>query len=214
MTAPRRLLLVGATGAVGSAVLGQALADERVAEVVALTRRPLAMASKLVNVVVDFESLPEHAPWWAVDAVVCALGTTRRVAGSKEKFAAIDRDLPLRIAQLAQAAGAERFALNSSLGADAGSSNFYLRTKGETEDAIGRLGYPGYTIVRPALIDIHRAESRRAEAVGLALLRILRPLIPRRWQPVTPQHIARALLEGALETVPRQQTIASEALHR
>jgi len=122
--------------------------------------------------------------------------------------------VPLRIAQLARAAGAERFVLNSSLGADAGSSNFYLRTKGETEDGIGRLGYPGYTIVRPALIDTHRAESRPAESVSLALLRALRPLIPLRWQPVTPEEIARALLDGALEPVPRKQIVESEALHR
>ncbi|MDA8258972.1 MAG: hypothetical protein M0Z99_25615 [Betaproteobacteria bacterium] len=35
-----RLLRVGATGAVGREVLAQALADPRVGEVVALTRRP------------------------------------------------------------------------------------------------------------------------------------------------------------------------------
>ena len=147
-----RLLLVGASGEVGRAVLAQALADRRVAEVVALSRRPLPAAEKLINVVVDFDKLPEQAPWWAVDAVICTLGTTQRAAGSNEKFAAVDRDLPLRIARRAREVGATRFALNSSLGADAGSGNFYLRTKGEAEDAIRELGYPGYTIVRPSLI--------------------------------------------------------------
>lgn len=214
MTMPVRLLLVGATGIVGGAVLGQALADRRIAEVVALTRRPLAAAAKLVNVVVDFDNLPVRAPWWAVDAVVCTLGTTRRIAGSRERFAAIDRDLPVRIAQLARAAGATRFALNSSLGASSRSASFYLRTKGEAEDAIARLDYSGYAIVRPALIDSDRAESRPVEAASLALLSVLRPLIPRRWQPVRPEDIARALLDGVLETAPRRLIIESEALHR
>ncbi|MCX7145657.1 MAG: NAD(P)H-binding protein [Sulfuritalea sp.] len=209
-----RLMLVGATGAVGRAVLAQALSDRRVAEVVALTRRPLPAAERLLNVVVDFDSLPEQAPWWTVDAVICTLGTTQRAAGSNEKFAAVDRDLPLRIASRARAAGATRFALNSSLGADAGSGNFYLRTKGEAEDAIRELGYPGYTIVRPSLIDAERAESRPGERLALTFVRPLSSLIPRRWRAVTPEAIARALLNAALALSPGSRVIESEELHQ
>ena len=209
-----RLMLVGATGAVGRAVLAQALSDRRVAEVVALTRRPLPAAERLLNVVVDFDSLPEQAPWWTVDAVICTLGTTQRAAGSNEKFAAVDRDLPLRIARRARAAGATRFALNSSLGADAGSGNFYLRTKGEAEDAIRELGYPGYTIVRPSLIDAERAESRPGERLALTFVRPLSSLIPRRWRAVTPEAIARALLNAALASSPDSRVVESEELHQ
>lgn len=209
-----RLMLVGATGAVGRAVLAQALSDRRVAEVVALTRRPLPAAERLLNVVVDFDSLPEQAPWWTVDAVICTLGTTQRAAGSNEKFAAVDRDLPLRIARRARAAGATRFALNSSLGADAGSGNFYLRTKGEAEEAIRELGYPGYTIVRPSLIDAERAESRPGERLALTFVRPLSSLIPRRWRAVTPEAIARALLNAALASSPDSRVVESEELHQ
>ena len=209
-----RLMLVGATGAVGRAVLAQALSDRRVAEVVALTRRPLPAAERLLNVVVDFDSLPEQAPWWTVDAVICTLGTTQRAAGSNEKFAAVDRDLPLRIASRARAAGATRFALNSSLGADAGSGNFYLRTKGEAEEAIRELGYPGYTIVRPSLIDAERAESRPGERLALTFVRPLSSLIPRRWRAVTPEAIARALLNAALASSPDSRVVESEELHQ
>jgi uncharacterized protein YbjT (DUF2867 family) len=208
-----RLLLVGATGAVGREVLALALADRRVAQVVALTRRPLAAAAKLDNAVIDFDQLPEQAPWWAVDAVVCTLGTTLRAAGSKEAFVAVDRDLPLRIARLARAAGATRFALNSSLGADARSGNFYLRTKGEAEDAIRGLGYPGYTVVRPSLIDVDRSELRPGERLGLVVARAMAPLLPRRWRAVRPQAIAHTLLEGALASPPVSRVIESAALH-
>lgn len=208
-----RLLLVGATGEVGRAVLAQALADPRVGEVVALTRRALPAAEKLNNVVVDFGVLPETAPWWAVDAVVCTLGTTLRVAGSKAKFVAVDRDLLLRIARLARAAGATRFALNSSLGADGRSGNFYLRTKGEAEEAIRLLGYPGFTVVRPSLIDTDRTESRPGERLGLTVARLLGPLIPRRWRAVSPAAIARALLDGALASPPVNRVVESAELH-
>lgn len=209
-----RLLLVGATGEVGRAVLAQALPDRRVGEVVALTRRALPAAEKLNNVVVDFDALPAAAPWWAVDAVICTLGTTQRAAGSKERFAAVDRDLPVRIARLARSAGATRFALNSSLGADAGSANLYLRTKGEAEDAIRQIGYPGYSIVRPSLIDANRIESRPGERLALHLARALGPLIPRRWRAVSPAAIACALIEAVLASPPVSRVVESAQLHQ
>ena len=76
-----RLLLVGATGLVGGHVLDQALADPRVSAVVAPTRRALAPRPGLINPVVDFDRLPQDADWWAVDAVICTLGTTARKGG-------------------------------------------------------------------------------------------------------------------------------------
>ncbi|HQR59397.1 MAG TPA: NAD(P)H-binding protein, partial [Azonexus sp.] len=130
------LLLVGATGAVGQAVLRQALAEKRITRIVAPTRRPLEAGfvgnPRLLNPVIDFARLPEEAAWWKVDAVVCTLGTTIKVAGSQAAFAAVDRDLPIAFARLAREAGATRYALNSSLGASARGS-FYLRTKAEAE---------------------------------------------------------------------------------
>lgn len=67
---PLRLLLLGATGAVGQQVLSLALADERVGRVTAPTRRPLPAQARLVNPVVDFQNIDAHAPWWQADAVV------------------------------------------------------------------------------------------------------------------------------------------------
>jgi nucleoside-diphosphate-sugar epimerase len=104
--ARRRLLLVGATGLVGQAVLAAALADERVARVVAPTRRPLPAHPRLDNPVVDFARLPADAPWWRVDAVICTLGTTLREAGSRAAFQQVDRDYPAAVARLARSHGA------------------------------------------------------------------------------------------------------------
>ncbi len=87
-----KLMLVGATGLVGGAVLAQAQGDARVSRIVAPTRRQLPSHPKLENPLVDFEHLPADAPWWAVDSVICTLGTTIRKAGSQEAFRQIDRD--------------------------------------------------------------------------------------------------------------------------
>lgn len=209
------LLLVGATGAVGQAVLRQALAEKRITRIVAPTRRPLeagfASNARLLNPVIDFARLPEEAAWWKVDAVVCTLGTTIKVAGSQAAFAAVDRDLPMAFARLARRAGATRYALNSSLGASARGS-FYLRTKAEAEQGIIDLGFASTTIVRPSLIDTERNEARPGEQVGLLFARALRPLIPRRYRAVSPEAIAAALLRGVLEGGQGVKIIESDAL--
>lgn len=209
--APLRLLLVGATGAVGHQVLELALADARIGQLLAPTRRALPAHAKLTNPVVDFASLPEDAPWWQADAVICTLGSTIRVAGSQAAFAAIDRDLPILCARLARRHGATCFALNSSLGASA-RGNFYLRTKAQAEAGVRAVGYPSLTIVRPALIDAQREQVRPGERIGLALTRILGPLLPLRYRSVAARRIATALLEGVLGTPSGERIIESEQL--
>lgn len=210
-SAPLSLLLLGATGAVGRRVLAAALADSRIAKVIAPTRRPLPPHPKLQNPVIDFSRLPADAPWWRTDAVICALGTTMKAAGSREAFAAVDRDLPIRVAQLARQAGATRYALNSSLGASL-NGNFYLRTKAEAEAGIRDIGYESFTIVRPSLIDTARDEIRPGEGAGLVVARIFRPLIPIRYRAVKAEHVAQALLEGVLNGKRGEHVIESEQL--
>ncbi|MGD2141605.1 MAG: NAD(P)H-binding protein [Burkholderiales bacterium] len=205
------LMLVGATGAVGACVLAAVLADPRFGKVVAPARRTLPPHEKLVNPVVDFAQLDEQAPWWRVDAVICTLGTTIKAAGSQDAFAAVDRELPIRIARLARQAGATRFALNSSLGASP-RGNFYLRTKAEAENGIRAIGYPSYTIVRPSLIDTKREQPRPGEHAGIAVARILKPLIPRRYRAVKAERIAQALIEGVLAAQPGERIVESEQL--
>jgi uncharacterized protein YbjT (DUF2867 family) len=207
-----RLLLLGATGAVGQQVLRLALEDGRVAQVTAPTRRPLTSHSKLRNPVTDFSALPDAASVWDADAVICALGSTIRKAGSEAAFATVDRDLPIAIAKHARAAGARSFALNSSLGASH-AGNFYLRTKAQVEDGIRQLGFPSYTIVRPSLINARRTETRPAERVGLTLANLLAPLIPRRYRPVSAEAIAVTLLRYALDATPGERIIESEAIN-
>ena len=203
----KRLLILGATGLVGQQVLAQALADSSVARVVAPTRRALAPHPKLLNPIVDFKALPQ-ADWWAADAVVCCLGTTLKLAGSPAAFREVDHDHVLAAARLARAAGTPTFALNSSLGAKAGSGNLYLRTKGETEDDLAALGFASLTLVRPSLLDGGpRPDSRPGEAVGLWLFRLARPLIPARYRAVRTEAVARALLQAVQKAPPGRHCV-------
>ncbi len=113
-----RVLLIGATGVVGPEALRLALAEPRFGAIVAPTRRPLPPHPKLTNPLVDFGNLRAADLWWSVDGVVATLGTTQGTAGLPEAFRAVDHGYTLAVARLAHAAGATRFALTSSLGAD------------------------------------------------------------------------------------------------
>jgi uncharacterized protein YbjT (DUF2867 family) len=210
----KRLLILGATGLVGQQVMAQALADPSVAQVIAPTRRALVPHPKLRNPIVDFKALPQ-ADWWATDAVVCCLGTTLKLAGSPAAFREVDHDHVLAAARLARAAGTPTFALNSSLGAKAGSGNLYLRTKGETEDDLAALGFASLTLVRPSLLDGGpRPDARPGEAVGLWFFRLARPLIPARYRAVRTDAVARALLQAVRQAKPGRSCIENAEISK
>ncbi|HET8849668.1 MAG TPA: NAD(P)H-binding protein [Marinobacter sp.] len=189
-----KLMILGATGAVGSQVLNQAHNDARFETIVAPTRRPLANPGRAQNPVTSFDLPLPQADWWAVDAVICCLGTTLKQAGSQQAFYRVDHDLVIACAEQARAAGASVFVLNSSLGANEKSRSFYLQTKGEVESAVARMGFERVVLARPSLIDAERPESRPAEKLGLMAGRLLAPVIPKRYRPVRAEVIAAALL--------------------
>ncbi|MBL0142346.1 MAG: NAD-dependent dehydratase [Betaproteobacteria bacterium] len=210
----KTILVLGGSGQVGRQIVAQALAHAAVGWVVAPTRQPLAPAAKLFNPQVDFARLPEAAAWWAADAAICALGTTRRQAGSAAAFRMIDHDYVLAAARLARKAGTPVFVYNSSLGANAGAASLYLRVKGEIERDLGALGFSSLCIVRPSLLDGGpRQDSRPAEGVSLWLAKGLAPIIPRRYRAIPTRAVAGAMLGAALDARPGTRVIESDQLH-
>jgi uncharacterized protein YbjT (DUF2867 family) len=206
------LLLVGATGLVGQAVLRQALGDSRVTRVVAVTRNPLPPQPRLENPLVDFDALPAEAPWWKVNAGICTLGTTMRQAGSHVAFRKVDVDYPLAVARLLRQHGAQSFAFNSSIGANPKSRAFYMRVKGEVEQRLIACGFPSLTLVRPSGILGPRKAHRAWEARTIRVFHSLRPLLPRHYRVVSADKIAKALLEAAIAAPAGVQIVESERL--
>jgi uncharacterized protein YbjT (DUF2867 family) len=147
-----------------------------------------------------------------VDAVICALGSTIRQAGSREVFARIDHHYPLQVATLAQAHGAHAFVLNSAMGADADSRIFYNQVKGRLEQDLRGLGYPSLTLVRPGLIGGERAERRTGEHLASVVLGALGPVLPKAWRINPAQNIAAAMVEAALAPRAGVQVIGSAQL--
>jgi uncharacterized protein YbjT (DUF2867 family) len=192
----RKVLLAGATGLVGREILRLLLRDKTVGEVQVLGRRePGVLHPKMSSRVVDFRQLPALAP---VDEVFLALGTTIGVAGSRQAFRAVDFDANLAVAQAGMAAGARRVALVSVMNADATSRFFYTRTKGELEAALAGLPLEALVIARPSLLLGDRAAlkqpPRLVEKLSIWVSRVIAPVLPRDYQPVGADAVARALL--------------------
>lgn len=208
-----RVLLAGATGLVGAQVLQGVLADPRCSGVIAPTRRALAQAdAKLLNPVLDFAELATVAQGWQVDAVICALGSTMKQAGSREAFQQIDHGYPLTIARALRANGCEVFALNSAAGANPRSLVFYSRVKGALEQDLRALGFASLTLVRPGLIGGERAERRAGEHLASVVLGALAPVLPRAWRINPATRIADALVEAVLDPQPGVRVVGAAEL--
>lgn len=204
-------LLLGATGLVGSHLLRQLLDDPRYETVVALTRRPLDVEHpNLRQEIIDFDQ-PDPARIRG-DDLFCALGTTLRKAGSKEAQYRIDCTYPYEIGKIGRQNGVQQYLLVSSVGADAGSSNFYLRTKGELEEKLKALDFPAFVSARPSFLLGQRSEFRLGEKIGIALAVALAPLIPKKYRGIQAAQVAAALIALANQGLRGAHLVESDQL--
>jgi len=160
-------VIAGYSGLIGSQLLNLLLESDDYGKIVALGRRNLDIHHpKLIQHNIDFNNIDIEEQ--DIDDVFCCLGTTMKKAGSKEKFRLVDFQYPVSLANYCLNKGAKQFSLVSSLGADAKSNIFYNKVKGEVEKAISNLGYHRLDIFRPSLLLGARGESRFAEDLGKA----------------------------------------------
>ena len=205
-------LLLGATGLVGGQLLEQLLAHPAYDTVVALSRRPLDIQHpKLRQEVIDFDR-PDIGKIRG-DDLFCALGTTLRKAGSKEAQYRIDCTYPAEIGRIARQNGVRQYLLVSSVGADAQSANFYLKTKGDLEEKIRALQFDTFVSARPSFLLGERPEFRLGERIGIALAKAFNPVIPRKYRAIQARQVARALIELANSGLSGVHFVESDRLH-
>ena len=199
---PRVALVAGASGLVGGALVRALTAGGEYSRVIAITRRPLTFETpRLANRILKFESLENDLRGVVCDDAFSCLGTTLREAGSQSAFRAVDYDLALRFARLAQSAGAKTLVAVSSVDAASESRNFYLRTKGETELALEALRFRSLHLLQPALLLGPRRQWRTAEALGQMVMPVLNPLLLgsyQRWRAISTLTVAAAMRAAAL----------------
>ncbi len=198
----RTALIAGATGLTGGHLLSALLEHSPYGKVHALVRKAaLPPHPKLDELIVDFAHLPRLP---RVDDAFCCLGTTIRKAGSQAAFRLVDFDYVVNFAKAARAARARRFLVISAIGADAKSTVFYSRVKGETEAALRKIGFDALHLFQPSLLIGDRRESRVGERVGIAAFSLAAPLMLgplRKYRPVDASVVAAAMLKAAQSDV-------------
>lgn len=207
----RVVLVAGATGLVGRAILADLLADKTVTAVHCVGRRALELKhAKLITHVVDFAALPALPK---VDECFIALGTTIKVAGTQEAFRALDLKAVEAVALAVKRSGATKLGVVSAMGASNQSPIFYNRVKGEMELSVARMGFQSLVIARPSLIDGDRAAlgqaGRVGEGLGLKLARGLGVFLPANYKAIKAADIAHALIRHIKTGTPGVVTLMS-----
>lgn len=214
------VLLAGASGLVGRALLELLLAPGRNERVTVLARRPLpgerARDARLTVRIGELPTLAADAT--GVRDVYIALGTTIKVAGSEAAFRAVDYDLVVDIARAARSAGARRLAVVSALGADKRSRVFYNRVKGEAEDTLATLRYDSLVIARPSLLLGDREAlgqpTRRGEVLAARLFGPVLSWLPASVRPIDARTVAAAMVAALEEGSPGTRALPSSELQR
>ena len=206
-----KAVLIGATGAVGKDLLQALLEDARYTEVVAFARRALGVQhEKLREHTIDFDA---PATWQELvkgDVLFSTLGTSLKQAGSKEAQRHIDYDYQLAFAKAAKANGVKSLVLLSSIGADSKSSIFYLRLKGELDDAVRDLGFDSLSIVRPP--SLIRAKSKRfGETASVKFLQAANAIGLAKWlAPMETAVVARSMAALGLDSASGTRIIEGQ----
>lgn len=194
----RTALIIGATGLVGSSLVGQLASLYEQVVIIARTQPKGMSESMHFYQLKDFSqmgellgtlSLPHEA-----DAFSC-LGTTLKIAGSEQAFRQVDFDYNLAFAKACHDKGIHRFFLLSSMGADSHSRLFYNRIKGELEQAVMGLNFEQLAIFRPSLL-LGKHDKRPLETLAQTAYRLIKPLIPRKLpiRPIEAQRVAMAMV--------------------
>ncbi|MBV9889275.1 MAG: NAD(P)H-binding protein [Rhizobacter sp.] len=213
------MVLAGASGLIGRALLELLLAPGRAERVAVLARRPLEPGRSDARMSVRTGELATlAAETRGVRDVYIALGTTIKVAGSQAAFRAVDFDLVVGVARGARSAGARRLAVVSALGANARSGIFYNRVKGEAEDALKTLGYESLVIAQPSLLIGDRTAlgqpTRSGELFAARFFGPVMPWIPAGVRPIEATTVARAMLAALEQAKPGTRVLSSAQMQR
>lgn len=200
--------IIGVTGMTGNYLLGEMLNDSYYETIRVIVRRPYTKTNPRIEVKLvdfnDYESLKLAID--GIDALFCNIGTTqKKVKGDKQLYRKIDFDIPVKAARACKETGCDKFITITSVGADSRSSNFYLKLKGEVENALSKSGVKSVHIMQPSMLLGHRSEHRLGEQIGTPVMRAVSFLMTgslRKYKPIHGRDVARAMLNVSKNDEP------------
>ncbi|HEY9169805.1 MAG TPA: NAD(P)H-binding protein [Lutibacter sp.] len=208
-------ILLGASGLTGKHLLAALVADENYDKIKLFSRKKTENKSlKVIETVGDLLSMKNFKEGFTADEVFCCIGTTAKKTPDKTLYKNIDLGIPAAAAKLAKENHISTFIVVSAMGANPKSSVFYSKTKGEMEQAVLSEKIPHTYILRPSIIGGHRDENRTMEKIGIAIFKLLQPLMVgklKKYQIIEAENIAKAMMYLA-NNKPDLQIIESDKI--
>ena len=192
----KQVTLFGATGLIGSYLLEFLLKDSDIHLINVVGRNPFHLQhDKINNIVIDFEDVSSISnSVTGSEAVFVSIGTTMsKVNGDKIKYKSVDFDIIFNIANACKQKNINQFIYVSSLGANANSSNFYLRLKGEIDEAVAKLNLNSTSVFRPSVLLGKRNESRPGEKIMQFIMPLLDFMIPSNSKAIKAKDVAKSM---------------------
>ena len=197
-------VIIGATGAVGKEILKEILADNFYNKVYILGRESIVKLGdeeRLTKIIVDFENLNFDTSILEDADVFASLGTTIKIAGSKENQRKIDVDYTVNFSKLCEGK-VRSFNVVSAIGANSKSKNFYNSLKGELEDKLKALNLGVLRIFQPSLLISKRADKRFLEQMFMRVAPIFQLVLKgkaKKYSPIEVSVLGREIVRFAIE---------------
>jgi uncharacterized protein YbjT (DUF2867 family) len=210
-------IVVGATGLVGNLLLEELEKSTTYSTIRIFVRHTTGTSlSGVEEIVTDFSDQESFSGKMNGDDLFICLGTTIKKAGSVANMEKIDRDLAVIVANAANSNGVKGIAVVSSIGASAASKNYYLRIKGEMEEAIIKLGFEKTVIARPSMLLGERKERRAGEIIGKVVMKTVSPVLAgkmKKYRAIHGRDVAKAMI-SLLKSGPGIRIAESDELQR
>mgnify|MGYP000999647309 FL=1 len=197
-------VIIGATGAVGREILEEVLEKDFYKKVYVLGRSSvtnLANNEKLEKIVVDFENLDFETDILNNADVFAALGTTIKIAKTKENQRKIDLDYTINFAKICEGK-IRSFNVVSAIGANSRSKSFYTSLKGELEERLQEMNLGILRIYRPSLLIAKRADKRMMEDFFIKLSPMLKFILHgkfKKYSPIEVELLGKEMVRFAVE---------------
>jgi len=181
-----RIIMLGATGAVGGEVVQTLLKQDSLSALRLLGRREvegivdLRVSQQMMNIF-DVSSYQEYVA--GHDIAICTLGVGQPSKVSKEDFVKIDKTAVIDFARICKDSGIEHFQLLSSVGISSKSRSFFLRIKGELMDALIDMKFKRLSIFQPSMILTPTNRYGLSQALTLTIWPLLKPLLSWKLKP-------------------------------
>ncbi|MGJ8761759.1 MAG: NAD(P)H-binding protein [Polaribacter sp.] len=194
-------IILGATGLTGNHILHKLIEDKNYETIKLFSRSKIdGLPKKVKQFIGDILDLAQFKANFTADEVYCCIGTTAKKTPDKTLYKKIDYGIPVAAAKLSKENNITTFLVVSAMGANAKSTVFYNKTKGEMEHDVLKQNIINTFILRPSLIGGERKESRILEKIGLVVIKIIQPLFIgklKEYKIIDAENIAQAMINLA-----------------